>query len=271
MVQINDIDLKNWKEYDDILTDSLWLLGNRDKSGAHNNVYHGNFIPQIPNQLMRRFTKKGDVVLDLFLGHGTTLIESRRLGRHGIGVELIPEVAEVAKCNIENQPATGNDIFSHVIVADSTTEAAKTKVLNALNKVGKNKVHLILLHPPYHDIIKFSDRKEDLCNSLTVKNFTEKFGIVIEKFSQLLDENRYLAIVIGDKYTNSEWVPLGFNLMQETLNKGEKLRLKSIIVKNMMNNRAKLNQENLWRYRSLVGGFYIFKHEYIFIFKKHKS
>jgi len=100
MAKINDLNLKDWKEYKDILTDSLWLIGERDKSGAHNNVYHGNFIPQIPNQMMRRFTKKGDVILDAFLGHGTTLIESKRLGRHGIGIELIPEVAQAAIKNI---------------------------------------------------------------------------------------------------------------------------------------------------------------------------
>jgi len=56
--------------------------------------------------------------------------------------------------------------------------------------------------------------------------------------------------------------------MQETLKRGQGLKLKSILVKNMVNNRAKLNQENLWRYRALAGGFYIFKHEYILVFKK---
>lgn len=56
---ITDLNLKNWKDYQDIITDSLWLIGERDKSGAHKGDYHGNFIPQTPNQLMRRFTKKG--------------------------------------------------------------------------------------------------------------------------------------------------------------------------------------------------------------------
>ena len=32
MAGINDLNLKNWKEYDDILTDSLWVMGERDKS-----------------------------------------------------------------------------------------------------------------------------------------------------------------------------------------------------------------------------------------------
>ena len=267
-VKINDLNLRNWKEYEDILTDSLWLIGERDKSGAHNNVYHGNFIPQIPNQMMRRFTQKGDVVLDTFLGHGTTLIESKRLGRHGIGIELIPEVAQVAIQNINRESLNNEKVFTEVIVADSSAKEAREKVLETLNKIGKNKVQLIILHPPYHDIIKFSNRKEDLCNAATVEEFTSKFGDVIENFADLLDKNRYLAIVIGDKYTNGEWVPLGFHLMQETLKRRKDFKLKSILVKNMVNNRAKINQENLWRYRALVGGFYIFKHEYILVFKK---
>ena len=127
--KINDLNLKDWKEYQDILTDSLWLIGERDKSGAHNNAYHGNFIPQIPNQMMRRFTKKGDVVLDAFLGHGPTLIESKRLGRHGIGIELIPEVAQSAIRNINHELPNGRKVFTEVIVADSTTKEAREKVL----------------------------------------------------------------------------------------------------------------------------------------------
>ncbi|MEK7579758.1 MAG: DNA methyltransferase [Patescibacteria group bacterium] len=266
--KINDLNLNDWKEYKDILTDSLWLISERDKSGAHNNVYHGNFIPQIPNQMMRRFTKKGDVVLDVFLGNGTTLIESKRLGRHGIGIELIPEVARSAIRNISLEFPNGK-VSAEVIVADSTKKETHGKVIEALKKVNRKSVQLIILHPPYHDIIRFSNRKEDLCNTATVEEFTSKFGDVIENFIDLLDRNRYLTVVVGDKYTNSEWVPLGFYLMQETLKRGgQRLKLKSILVKNMVNNRAKLNQEHLWRYRALVGGFYIFKHEYILVFKK---
>ena len=265
---INDLNLKNWKEYGDILTDSLWFIGGRDNSGAHNNAYHGNFIPQIPNQFMQRFTKKGDVVLDPFLGSGTTLIESKKLGRHGIGIELLPEVARIAEQNIGQESMHSEQVVSKVIVADNTSKRAREQVERCLNQIGADKLHMILLHPPYHDIIKFSDRREDLCNAESVEEFTARFGDVVANFSGLLEKNRYLAVVIGDKYTNSAWVPLGFYLMQETLNRDKGLTLKSILIKNMVNNRAKLNQENLWRYRALVGGFYIFKHEYILVFKK---
>jgi DNA modification methylase len=73
--KINDLNLNRRKEYDDIFTDSLWILDKRDNSGAHNAGYWGNFIPQIPNQFLRRYTKQGEYVLDAFLGSGTTLIE----------------------------------------------------------------------------------------------------------------------------------------------------------------------------------------------------
>jgi len=181
---------------------------------------------------------------------------------------LAPEVAQVALNNINGDMFNGEDTRTEVIVADSATSDARARVKSALAKMGADKVHLIILHPPYHDIIKFSDSKADLCNAATVKAFTKKFGDVIANFSDLLERHRYLAIVIGDKYKNSEWVPLGFYLMNETMRRDRNLKLKSIVVKNMLNNRAKLNQENLWRYRALVGGFYIFKHEYILVFKK---
>ncbi len=45
-------------------------------------------------------------------------------------------------------------------------------------------------------------------------------------------------------------------------------KLKSIIVKNFDETKGKMTQKELWRYRALAGGFYIFKHEYIFLFQK---
>ncbi len=267
MGKINDLNLKNWKEYKDIITDSLWIIGERDKSGAHRGDYHGNFIPQIPNQLMRRFTKKGDVVLDTFLGSGTTLIECKRLGRNGIGIELLPKVAEIAKQRISQESLFDSKVFTEILIADSTKKETRQNVEKILKSQGKKNVQLIIMHPPYHDIIKFSDRPDDLSNAKSVDEFLKLFGNVVSNFLDLLERKHYLAVVIGDKYTNSEWVPLGFLTMQEVLNR-DGLILKSILVKNMVNNRAKRNQEHLWRYRALVGGFYIFRHEYILLFQK---
>lgn len=270
MPKINDLNLKNWKEYSDIITDSLWVIAERDKSGAHRGDYHGNFIPQIPAQLMKRFTKKGDVVLDTFLGSGTTLIECRRLGRNGIGIELLSEIAELAKQRINQESLFDSEkVFNEILVSDSTKKTTRQEVDKILEKNNKKNVQLIIMHPPYHDIIKFSNSPNDLSNAKSIKDFLDLFGGVVSNFIDLLERKHYLAVVIGDKYTNSEWVPLGFYVMHEVLKRNkDSLILKSILVKNMVNNRAKRNQEHLWRFRALVGGFYIFKHEYILLFQK---
>ena len=75
-----------------------------------------------------------------------------------------------------------------------------------------------------------------------------------------------MALVIGDKYAKCEWIPLGFYAMNAVLE--QDFTLKSIVVKNFEQTAGKRSQEELWRYRALVGGFYVFKHEYIFIFRK---
>ena len=93
MAKFNDIDLENWRDCD-INTDSLWLIQERAKTGKHKNVYHGNFIPQIPNQLLLRYTKIDDVVFEPFMGSGTTLFECEDLGRKYIGLDINPEMIE---------------------------------------------------------------------------------------------------------------------------------------------------------------------------------
>ena len=57
----------------------------------------------------------------------------------------------------------------------------------------------------------------------------------------MLDAGRYLALVIGDKYAKCEWIPLGFQTMNEVLRRG--FTLKSIIVKNFEETAGKRNQQ----------------------------
>jgi hypothetical protein len=89
---------------------------------------------------------------------------------------------------------------------------------------------------------------------------------LVARVGEVLDAGRYLALVIGDKYAGGEWIPLGFLTMDVVMRQG--FLLKSIIVKNFEQTTAKRTQKELWRYRALAGGFYVFKHEYVFVFQK---
>jgi hypothetical protein len=63
------------------------MIDRRDNSGKHSGFYHGNFVPQIPHQFIRRFTKAGDTVLDPFMGSGTTAYECETLARNFVGID----------------------------------------------------------------------------------------------------------------------------------------------------------------------------------------
>jgi hypothetical protein len=259
--KVSDMNLTRWKEYDEVITDSLWVLPKRDNSGAHLAWYWGNFIPQIPHQMMLRYTKAGDWILDAFVGSGTTLIECRKLGRNGIGIELNPQVAQKAQELISREP-NRQSVITEVEVGDNRTLDVKS----LLARHGIQAVQLLIMHPPYHDIIRFSEDEQDLSNAKDTEAFLRMFGEGVENVGAFLEAGRYFALVIGDKYSNGEWIPLGFYCMNEVLKRG--FALKSIIVKNFDDTRGKRNQKELWRYRALVGGFYIFKHEYVMVFRK---
>lgn len=262
MAKINDLDLGNWKELTEVWTDSLWIIQNRDNSGAHSGHYHGNFVPQIPHQLLVRYTKVGDFVLDPFAGSGTTLIEAQRMNRNSIGIELQPQVAMEALRRIHSEQKDG-------IIADTFVDDSRTFDINRIKSTYNiNNVQFIIYHPPYWDIIKFSENSNDLSNSTSLEEYIKNFKKVVSNTVPLLENGRYCAVVIGDKYANSQIIPLGFYCMQAMQQEG--LTLKATIIKNFGETKGKSNQEALWRRRALQNGLYIFKHEYIFVFKKEK-
>lgn len=264
-VPYNDLDLTRWKEYDDVWTDSLWLIPSRARGGGHKLEYHGNFVPQIATQTFRRFSREDDVVLDLFLGSGTSAVEALRLNRRCIGVELKPELVEQVRAKLNAPP----DRLA-LICGDSASPETAAAVREALAGWDRDYADLVMLHPPYADIIRFSDRPECLSNAGSTDAFLDGFRAVARQAYDLLRPGRFAVLVIGDKYADGALVPLGFECMRVMNEVG--FRTRSLVVKNIEGNEVgKGKSNNLWRYRALRGGFYVFKHEYVIILDKPVS
>ncbi|HOM72165.1 MAG TPA: DNA methyltransferase, partial [Armatimonadota bacterium] len=223
-----------------------------------------NYIPQIATQLFTRYTKQGDIVLDLFLGSGTTAIEALNRGRRCIGVELKPELVEHVRGKIPDE-SLDREIFA--LQGDSTDPQTAERVRQVLGDLGESHAQLLILHPPYWDIISFSQNPSDISNAESLEDFLDGFARVAKNGFDLLEPGRFAGLIIGDKYSSGELIPLGFLTMQVMTDTG--FKLKSIVVKNIEGNEiGKGRTNNLWRYRALAGGFYLFKHEYVIIFEK---
>ncbi|NLF02804.1 MAG: DNA methylase [Anaerolineales bacterium] len=260
----SDIDLERWREYDHVWTDSLWHIEARDRSGGHQLDYHGGFVPQIATQAYLRYTREDEIVLDLFLGSGTSAIEAERLNRRLIGVELKPDLLESVRHKLS---AHLLDDRIRLLAGDSASSETLMQVQQALEGMGAQHAQLVMLHPPYHDIIRFSDRTGDLSNAPDLEAFLDGFEAVAANAWRSLEPGRFAVLVIGDKYSKGELISLSFYCMERMQREG--FHTKAIVVKNITGNElGKGRDSNLWRYRALAGGYYVFKHEYVIIMQK---
>ena len=186
------------------------------------------------------------------------------MNRRCIGVELKQEL-----CDYVSSKFTPRQLVTdvNIICGDSTSDEIGEKIQARLDVMGAEKAQLLMLHPPYDDIIKFSDKKEDLSNCASTEAFYDLFEKVARNGFEKLEKGRFAALIIGDKYKKGQYYPLSFGCMERMNRAG--FVTKAVIVKDIQGNeRAKGKDAQLWRYRALYGGFYVFKHEYVMVFQK---
>ena len=76
---------------------SIWSFPDRGNWATHSGTYRGNWSPYIPRNLILRYTKEKDWVLDSFLGSGTTAVEAALLNRNFVGVDINPKSLKLAE------------------------------------------------------------------------------------------------------------------------------------------------------------------------------
>ena len=168
---------------------------------------------------------------------------------------------------VESRMNPDDSILYDIHNCDVTSDKFKECINVSLEKFNKSKVDFFIAHPPYMDIVKFTNHECDLSRLNNLDRFLDKFMCSMHNAYSSLSNNKYFAVVIGDVYKNSEILPLGFyvmNAIKQQLN----VKLKGTIIKNIEGNRGKLGINSIWRTRALRSDYFIFKHEYIFVFKK---
>ncbi len=126
---------------------SVWSFPERGAWATHRSDYRGNFAPQIARNVIEMYSKKGDLILDPMVGAGTTLIEAKLLARHAIGIDINPDAVKLSQESLS---------FKHKPASRQEVKLADTRNLSFIEN---NSIDMILTHPPYMNIIKYSDGK----------------------------------------------------------------------------------------------------------------
>ena len=236
-------------EFFKIETNTVWAFPNRGKWATHDAKYRGNWSPYIPRNIILRYSQEGDVVLDQFIGGGTTAVEAKLTYRNFIGVDINPKAVELSKIKCDFEFET--NYSSQILQGDARN----------LNLPDES-IDLICTHPPYANIIQYSDDIQDDLSHLDIKSFLSEIYKVAEESYRVLKKDKYCAILMGDTRKNGMVQPLAFETMNMFRMAG--FKLKEIIIKEQHNCKA----TGFWKTNSVKHNFLLLAHEYLFVFKK---
>lgn len=145
----------------ELQTNTVWSFPERGDWATHDAKYRGNWSPYIPRNIILRYSKENDVVLDQFVGSGTTMVETKLLNRRGIGVDIVPEAVEITKAHLNFYRPDYAYIEPDIRIGDARD----------LSFIKDASVDLICTHPPYANIIKYSANTAGDLSNYDVKDF----------------------------------------------------------------------------------------------------
>lgn len=221
---LNDLTAKEWI----VETVSVWNqrgLGAGHPDATIERQHPAPFSFTDVSRLVRFFTKRGQVVLDPFVGIGSTLKACALEGRKGIGIELNPHFVELTQERIRTE------------VRDMFSTAQEQRILEGdardlLPGIADESVDFIVTSPPYWAILKKEDhkvRQERIANGLAtdygsdprdlgqISNYEDFLGELKAIFSEcqrILKRGKFMAIVVSDFRDKSRYVMFHSDLAQ---------------------------------------------------------
>ncbi len=204
----NELDGKTWTRY------SISIWSDLRKTPEENQLKHPAMFPlELAKRAIDCFTNKMDrVVLDPFVGVGTTVLAAQEAGKTGIGIEISPEFAEIAKkrlgkVRLLSESSEGEGII-HVDDAN-----------NLLDYVKPETVDFCLTSPPYWDILlrprtadykeqrDYGDTEADIGKIADYYEFLSALGNIMQKVFSVLRSGKYCLVVVMDIRKKNRFYP----------------------------------------------------------------
>lgn len=214
--KLNDLTAKEWI----VETISVWNqrgLGARHPDTSIERQHPAPFSYTDVGRLVRYFTKRGQTVLDPFVGIGSTLKACAINQRKGIGIELNPRFAELSHKRLTDEIA---DLFSTV----QDQQIIQGDARDVLPTIPSDSIDFVVTSPPYWSILKKEDHKvrqerianglatdygnddRDLANIATYPEFLVVLTDLLAECGRVLKASKYMAIVVSDFREKSHYV-----------------------------------------------------------------
>jgi DNA modification methylase len=243
---------------------TVWDFPQRGNWAVHQGNYRGNWPPQVPRNLIKRYTKEGDIVVDAFSGGGTTLIEAWLLNRRSIGLDISKLAIQNTNQKLKDMYARANEekvinlnpIYRPLVLEENSLELS---VILAQYNINRNEVKLVCAHPPYLNSIKYTNNIYDLAMIHDVETFGKKIQAFAKEVKKILAPDGICAVLIGDIRKNKKIIPLGFKVLNSFLIEG--FDIENIIIKTQ--HRDKSSEFWVGHKSNLI----LMAHEYLLIMK----
>lgn len=252
MVRKNPKELKLHPENFEMECSTVWSFPRRGNWATHKSDWRGNWSPEVARNLILRYSKEKDHLLDCMIGGGTTAIEAKILNRHITCTDVNKEAIKRTEKSLDFEVET--KVRQRIKLCDARN----------LDFIKDGEIDFILTHPPYADIIKYSDGKvnEDLSNIHSIDKFADEMEKVAKELYRVLRKGKYCAILIGDTRRQKMYQPMAYKIMNRFLKQG--FELKEDIIKQQHNCKT----TGFWVNKSKEYNFLLIMHEHLFVFQK---
>lgn len=222
---LNDLTGSEWKFSTKTVINKAYPINMQHKLRSE---HGGQKPPELCADLIKMFTKKGNVVLDPFMGVGGTLLGASLTDRKAIGIDITPRWIDIYKevNRLENlteqQTILGDSRFKLDEIADDSVDFILTDVpywnIDTLEKTRNKKVKQSKLNNFENDT---KEQTED--------EWLDEMSDILSKASKKLKNGKYMAVFIGDIYRDKEYHFLSAELAMK-LSQVEDLKMKSNII-----------------------------------------